>query len=189
MLYPGTLNAPHVIKFCSRVVPEHSPVSVVYQPEFGQPQNECFPIVEHRVSEFGGEQVIGWAIWERPGVFIEAEFHSVWRNPTGQLIDVSPRPYNFKETTFLPDPSRKYTGRQVDNVRCPLVKDQDVTRFLYLASRRYQIMNTGSLAEQHGEITLPKKLYREYMQVMKEAAALELKIARKYPAGFSEEVL
>lgn len=185
MLYPGTLGAPHVIGFCSEIVSENSPVSVICEPDFSQPENECFVVVEQRTSKLGGEHVFGWAIWESPRVFIEAEFHSVWRSPEGDLIDISPRPYNFPNTTFLPDPNRKYEGRQNDNVRRALVDDRDVVRFLYLASKRHKIMNSGDLANKHGYVSLTKKQSRELKKVVKEATALELKISRKYSAGSS----
>lgn len=92
---------------------------------------------------------------ERPGVFIEAEFHAVWRSESGQCLDIVPRPLPFDSITFLPDPNRNYAGLQVDNVRKPLVKDNDLVRYLFLFKRRFAIMNTGDLAGQYGEIVLP----------------------------------
>ena len=55
-------------------------------------ENECFPLVDEYISNHGGERILGWAIWELPGLFIEAEFHAVWKAPAGELIDLSPRP-------------------------------------------------------------------------------------------------
>lgn len=178
-------NALHVREFCCGIVPEQVPATVVCQPPPNQPENECFSILPGHVSSFGGEQVIGWAIWERPGVFIEAEFHAVWLSPTGEYIDISSRERRFDVITFLPDPNRKYIGRQVDNLRQPLVKDHDVTRFLYLAKRRFEILNTGNLADQHGYISLPKKLEREYMKTMKELARLQNRLYSRYPESHS----
>lgn len=175
------INAPHVREFCFGVVAEQEPVTVACQTLPNQPENECFSILPQHVSSFGGEQVIGWAIWERPGVFIEAEFHAVWRNPGGEYIDIATRSCRLDAITFLPDPNRKYSGRQVDNLRKPLIKDRDVIRFLYLAKRRFEILNTGNLADQHGYISLPKKLEREYMEAMKELVRLEKRLATRYP--------
>lgn len=177
------INAPHVKEFCLGISSGQEPINVVCQPLPNQPENECFSILPKHVSSFGGDQIIGWAIWERPGVFIEAEFHAVWRNPSGEFVDISTRSLRFEAITFLPDPSRKYLGRQVDNVRKPLVKDRDVIRFLYLAKRRFEILNAGNLADQHGYVTLPKKIEREYMEAMKEMVRVQKRLSIRYPEG------
>lgn len=180
MLHPSVVDALHVQDFCRDVVPNEKPIAVTCQPLSNMPLNECFPILADHVDKNGGEKIIGWAIWERPGVFIEAEFHAIWRSPDGENIDIVPRLYPFEKITFLPDPKRKYTGCQIDNVRKALVKDNDVVRFLFLAKRRVEIMNTGDLAGQHGYIVLPKKLEREYNMVMKELTRLESRLSRRY---------
>ncbi len=122
----------------------------------------------------------GWAIWEVPGVFIEAEFHAVWRNGAGELIDLTPRAIATERITFLPDPNRKYLGRQVDNVRKALVNDIDVTRYLRGASRTFHIKNAGDLANQHGTIELSTVAYLELRKVEKEMAKLYLRLCRRY---------
>lgn len=181
MIYPANISAVHVGEFCSGLVKGDHPVAVCCQPLMGQLQSECFSIVEQQVLKAGGQRVLGWGIWERTGVFIEAEFHAVWRSPEGELIDIAPRLSLLETITFLPDTNRNYNGRQVDNVRKSLVKDMDVVRFLHLAKRRFEILNTGDLADQHGQITLPKKLDREYWQLMKDMARLERRMQSRYP--------
>jgi len=64
--------------------------------------DDCFPIVAEQVAAEGGQQVFGWALWELPGVFIEAEFHSVWQSPAGELVDIVPRVRPF--VSVLPSP-------------------------------------------------------------------------------------
>ncbi len=49
-----------------------------------------------------------------------------------------------------------------------------------MAKRQFEIMNTGDLADQHGYISLPKKLEREYMEVMKELVRLEKRLSNRY---------
>ncbi|WP_157650159.1 hypothetical protein [Burkholderia ubonensis] len=130
----------------------------------------------------GGEQLNGWAIWEVPGVFIEAEFHAIWRDAAGELHDLTPRPqWPGSSITFLPDPKRIYRGRQIDNIRKALVKDSDVTRFLFLNRRMFEIMNAGDLADQHGLISLPPRAAREFRQIQKEMENLWRRLSRRYP--------
>lgn len=181
MMQSAILDAPHTQEFCREIVSVETPITVTCRPIPNQPENECFPIVEEYVAANGGERVIGWSIWERPGVFIEAEFHAIWRSESGQCLDIVPRPLPFESITFLPDPNRNYAGLQVDNVRKPLVKDNDLVRYLFLFKRRFEIMNTGDLAGQYGEIVLPKKLSREYMKLAKEVESLERRLDKRYP--------
>ena len=170
----------HVQSFCNRVVPGGTPVAVDCRPLAGQPVNECFAIVEQQVATHGGQQLTGWAIWEVPGVFIEAEFHAAWQQPNGQLLCITPRMQRFPSILFVPDPTRKYTGRQVDNIRQALVKDHDVNRFLHLWRRRFEILNEGDLADQHGAVALGKKALREFQQLEKDMAHLQRRLERRY---------
>jgi hypothetical protein len=139
-------------------------------------------MVDNHVCKRRGSAVVGWAIWESPGVFIEAEFHAVWRSPEGQLIDIALRSRSFTNIVFLPDPARKYNGCQVDNIRKALVRDNDVKRFLFLFHRKFEILNAGERAYQH-EVLLPKAALRELLALKKEIERLERKIQKKYPVS------
>lgn len=175
---------PHVLEFCLSVVADMEPLRIPCQPLAGKPFNECVVVVPEHAAANGGEQVIGWAIWERPGVFIEAEFHSVWKTPAGELVDVVPREYPFKAITFLPDPHRTYRGRQIDNVRKALVRDPDVVRFLFLAKRKTQILNEGHLADKY-DITLDElspRQRREILNLIDEGTKLEARLNKRYGA-------
>jgi hypothetical protein len=170
----------YVLDFCADVVPGSTPVPVICKPLPNAPDKECFPLVEDYVHEHGGSSKIGWAIWELPGAFIEAEFHAVWRSPDGQYWDIVPRARQCEKILFLPDAARRYLGKQVDNVRKALVRDNDVKRFLFLFTRQFQIMNAGELANQHGVISLPERARREGQAIQKEAMRLELRIKKRY---------
>ena len=179
-MIPAIHDATHTKEFCGSINTEDA-IVIKCAPVFGKPENECFPIVEEYITSHGGELVIGWAIWERPKVFIEAEFHAVWRSDSGECIDIVTRNPSHERITFLPDPNRKYTGLQVDNIRKPLIKDKDVIRYLFLFKRMYEVMNTGDLANQHGMIALPERLMREYMKLAKEAKVLHHRLEKRYP--------
>lgn len=178
---PANIEQVHAQSFISQVVPNGYPALVPHEPLSEKPLLECFSIVPEYVVSHGGKQLTGWAIWETPGVFIEAEFHAVWQDDEGLLHDLTPRPIPIRHILFVPDPGREYTGRQVDNIRCALVNDLDVIRFLHLFKRRFEIMNKGDLANQHGEIELPPKAIKEYRKLEKEMAQLHLRLSRRYP--------
>ena len=177
---PGNPALDYVADFCRHVAQDQIPIVIPYKPLPGKPQNECFSIIPEQVIAEGGKQLIGWAIWETAGLYIEAEFHTVWQDPQGNLIDLTPRPYHFETILFLPDPRREYRGRQVNNIRRPLVDDLDVTRFLHLATRRFEILNKGDLADQHGELSLPPRVVRDYRKIEKEVMQLQHRLIRRY---------
>ena len=173
-------DSEHVKNFCSSITPAVVPVTVQCQPAHNKPEKECFPIVEERIALEGGREVLGWALWEWPGVFIEAEFHAVWSPPSGGLIDITPRGLAAPNILFLPDPTRKYEGRQVANIRKQLVKDNDVTRYLFTFHRIFEILNAGDRAFQHA-VELPSKALKELNAVQKEGAQLERRLQKRYP--------
>ena len=174
------VHAEHVAVFSGKVVPGVSPVAVRHRPRLDRPQRECFPIVEEQIATQGGTMITGWALWEWPGVFIEVEFHAVWCAPDDALLDLTPNRMLPQEIVFLPDPRTKYEGRQIDNVRKPLIKDNDLTRFLYIFRRQFEILNQGDLAIQHGPISLPPKALKELPSLQKEGARLERRLQNRY---------
>lgn len=68
----------------------------------------CHINVFHRVQEAGGRLQYGWIIWQHHGTkFCEGEFHSVWVDPQGNEIDITPRPDGEESVVFLPDNTRR----------------------------------------------------------------------------------
>ncbi len=65
----------------------------------------CSDGVLEKIKHDGGGIRFGWTIWEWPGVLFTAEFHAVWIAPTGELIDITPKPANEKRILFVPDDS------------------------------------------------------------------------------------
>ena len=107
---------------------------------------ECFETVERRVAEKGGEACFGWAIWEWPGLFLEAEFYAVWRDIHGKLHDITPRPGDSRSVLFLQDPERVFDGRRVKPVRQALSRDPAVTGFLRACDDEFALINRGARA-------------------------------------------
>lgn len=170
----------HVLAFSARVAPGSAPRWVDCRPVAGEPRQECFAIVPEQVAAHGGAQLVGWALWEWPHVLIEAEFHAVWQAPGGELLDLTPHFLRVDRVLFVPDPNREYGGVQVDNVRQALVNDGDLTRLIVLHRRRFELLNQGELAHQHGQVALPARVWREIEALEKEMPRLEARLARRY---------
>ncbi len=100
---------PDVMALCADINPTATPTFVAYRPGSESLPQECYGNVERQVASQGGEYVVGWAIWERPELWVEAEHHAVWRGPDG-LVDITPHGIQIDRVLFLPDPTAPYAG-------------------------------------------------------------------------------
>lgn len=168
-------------QLCTQIVPGETPFYVRVVPLEGAQPNECFPVVNAHVNAFGGETIIGWCIWEHPNVFVEAEFHAVWKSPEGEYIDLTPKNETASKILFLPHPGLAYEGHTLNNVRLPISSHPALLEMLQAFDRRYEIMNRGDRAMQHGQITLEGPEAAEYTNNEREIAALGMQIFHLYP--------
>ncbi|QUM82004.1 hypothetical protein HWV01_17820 [Moritella sp. 5] len=181
------ISESYVKAFCSEISGTQ-PILVPCKPQYQERENECFQLVQDKIDEFGGTLVTGWVIWEKVGVFIEAEFHAIWLDPDGKYIDLNARDMfsNLKEILFIPDNETKYENRQINNIRKPLIDDPMVKKFLHLNTKRFEFMNRGERAYQHGEIELSTREKKEYSKLIKELIKLQQKIDNKYEAAVAQ---
>jgi hypothetical protein len=78
----------------------------------------------------GGSIQFGWVLWEdKQADFVEAQFHSVWKNPKGELIDITPRQDNEKRILFITDPNRQVFW--LTESKKPALKSFDNVRMRY----------------------------------------------------------
>jgi len=173
--------APFIRTFCKEISNE-APILIPYEPIPGKKLKECFSIVPEKVILDGGKQTIGWHIhvWKR--VWIEAEFHCVWEDILGRIVDVTPKLEKINYTIFLPAPDIKYTGRQIDNIRKPLSTDPDIAVLIGLYSDQFRHMNQGDLADKYGPVAeLGDETFRKrWLDIDNMVLEAESKIIRKY---------
>ena len=109
-----------VVDLCDKIAPGTRPLRVLVRAEPDAQVNECFFNVRNKIARNGGDIQHGWAIWERPGLFVEAEFHAVWVSPDKELLDVTPKVDGESAILFLPDPKEVFdeqTYVRRDNIR------------------------------------------------------------------------
>lgn len=127
-------------RFCFELLPQVEPCYVVHQAVVGAEVSQCFRAAEMQVRIHGGEKVLGWALWMWPKVMLEAEWHAVWRDPQGVLMDITPRPPGMRlnKIAFLPDPDGSSKGEAVGNIRKNLARGgrrEMVDRYIAQAQR------------------------------------------------------
>jgi hypothetical protein len=151
MVHAGTPRAvtPAILALCEQLLVEAAPQFLDVSPRGDAQILDCFPVVQQQAEQGGGEVCYGWRFWELPLAYVEAEFHAVWRNPAGDLMDITPTQTGATRILFVADPGRRYEGRQVNNVRRALAINPAVDEFLQAADAEFEFLNRGSRADQH----------------------------------------
>lgn len=137
-----------VRRLIDSVVHGAEPVYLDVQPEADAIVHECFLNVQAKVARDGGQMLCGWQLWEWPHVLVEAEFHSVWVSPAGEMVDITPKPEGERRILFVPDARRRYEGLAIDNVRMPLRDDLLIKHFIQMSEAIVQVMNRGERSSQ-----------------------------------------
>lgn len=148
-----------VASFCQSVVPGSAPVYVQCLPDGRCQANECFNNVQLMMSLYGGSMLCGWTIWLIPQIMIEAEFHAVWKFPSGELVDTTPHVHGEERILFLPDASASPPLKQRNNVRQAILDHPLVHEFIDRANRVFEVLDNypdGSL------VSLPESISTEY---------------------------
>ena len=174
--------SPELRRLIDRLVPTGEPVYVDVAPLDDASADDCFPLVDALVAQHGGESVIGWSLWEFPTLFVEAEFHAVWRMPDGSLIDKAPKQSPTQRVLFLADPARTYDGHQVNNVRSPLRPDPVLLAYLDTFDAQFELLNRGDRLGQHGMLQLVDADADAFYRIQGERAELHLQLLSLFPA-------
>jgi|ERR1043166_3802155 hypothetical protein len=132
----------HVLSLVAELAPSQRPQFVAVEPLPWAEELACIDVVDRCVSENGGRQVLGWGLWEWPGVLLEAEFHAIWEKPDGSVTDPTPKRGPVQKILFLPDPEARVVAFQKDNVRRPLAKRKEILDFIEINERFFQARNT-----------------------------------------------
>jgi hypothetical protein len=162
--------------FCNKVVAGSKPIYLDTRPVPGARIDDCFAVVERQVAQNGGERVLGWQIWQHAQIMIEAEFHAVWRDPSGVLRDITPKPGGISRILFLHDPGRRYEQRQVNNIRKALLDTVEVRELIAAADAQFEFMDRGERALEHGIITLRGRDRDEWLALRQRSEAAEYQV-------------
>lgn len=159
------------------------PVFVDVRPLPGAVQLDCFPTVIRHVETNGGSICHGWRFWGMPDIFVEAEFHAVWRRPDESLLDISPNQAGDDRVLFIPDPNRVYDGRQRNNVRRALTTHPAIHDFFRAADRTFEIYNLGKRAMKSmiADLSPSEVLELHELENLKISAYLQIASAKPRP--------
>jgi len=147
---------------------------------------ECFPNVATMVKKKGGKLVLGWHLWEIPGLLLEAEYHCVWEKPSGILVDITPQRPGYEEERILFVPRRKdRLGKNPpDNIRRPLSNDEDIALMCNLKEQYVKLSAQGEPEGTPGHYRLPIDVARRIEVIMAEHQTVMARLTERYPDRF-----
>lgn len=172
---------PYVIEFTKSISPDNNPFFIKITNNPSGIIKECVKNVENYIKLHKGEKVFGWKIWEWYGIMIEAEFHTIWRSPSGELQDITPEEQLFERVLFLQDATLNYKEEQIDNIRKPLNDNPDVKKYIKAHQSLFEFMNRGERALMHGEVEFSDKEMKEYMNLQLNISKLGMLVDNSVP--------
>lgn len=128
-----------ILEFCRSIDSTTSPRFVDVKPSGHAVLSECFDNTERQVFQLGGSVQYGWTIWETPGVLLDAEFHAIWRDQNGTLVDITPKDDGETRILFLPDNTRVWEKELVPNIRRVLDNSPEARKKLEIADALFAI--------------------------------------------------
>lgn len=180
---PATIT-PEILTLCRSLAATSVPEYVVVKPSPSARQMECYPNVERQIASSGGSIIYGWQIWEWSEVYLEAEFHAVWKTPAGELVDLTPKDQPTPRILFLEDPARKYENRMVPNVVFPLSEKPEVLELVAACNV------TGSFLEENlldgNQMALTTHIRYQALQHKKQQAMEKVRRLQKSMPGSPE---
>jgi len=169
---------PAIADFCRALAPGQQPAYVAVVPAPHGRRDDCFVVVAEQIRTCGGSIVYGWHITEWRHTFLEAVFHAIWKDSDSSLVDVTPKPTRECSILFLPDPHRRYDGRQVNNRRRALRPSPAFAEFDSAANDEFEFLNRGARARQlRVELTPPEHRTLRQIQWRRFRALLRLTIS------------
>jgi hypothetical protein len=174
-----------VLELCLRIVPSLQPTFIAITPDLDCEPADCFANVYRKIQRKGGGRIqYGWALWEWPGAFIEAEHHAVYEPPTGPpWLDVTPCNRGSRRRLFLPDDSATYDfeneGVLRNNVRLALSDDPLIEELFKAAQKRSAFYNQLPGV---GVISITAAEDQERQKIERRVARATLALAQKYGA-------
>lgn len=150
-------NDKYVDKLLDKMNVEYLPEKVPVIIENGAKKLNCFVNVQEKVIKDGGKIHYGWAIY-KSDIICEAERHSVWETPNGDLVDITPKDFDFNEILFVSDNNDfEYKGQLIDNIRINITNNKVVDDFIVLCEGKEKLYSYGERIDDE-RMSLPEPI-------------------------------
>lgn len=179
---PQNISRP-ILELCRTINAGSTSAFLPIRPEIGCEPLDCFNNVRRKTEKAGGRIQFGWAIWEWPNVYLEAEHHAVYVSADDQTFsDITPPAIEaITHRLFLPDDAATYDfqseGIRKDNHRVALTDDILVQQLFRTASEHNRILNS---IPGLGEVAVDRHTALQIATLERENARLSLEIAMSH---------
>ncbi|HEY4177963.1 MAG TPA: hypothetical protein VGM90_14045 [Kofleriaceae bacterium] len=163
-----------LVEFCASISETEEPGFVEVHPSIDSELNQCFVNAADVARRSGGSVQHGWMVHEWPDVLFEAQFHAVWRQPDGTLVDVSPN--DERRIFFLPDQMRVYVGERTPSIQRARSNAAEVLRFIQSCQELWRY-EADRWMESEGDVVLDtpfEKVMHRHLQAAKALSQFQL---------------
>jgi hypothetical protein len=168
-----------MVGFAESLVSGVAPLYVDSRTRIGETTTDSLAVVARHIAAEGGEQVLGWVLWELPAVFVEADFCALWRTPSGNLVDIVPRSVPTRRVLFLPDATR--TQASPPSVRRPAVSNPALIAYLATFDQEFALFERGERDEKTGRQRLAPADVPAYERLIAQRVQLNQQVLPLYP--------
>ena len=103
-ILPASPSDPAVLEFIAAWGLPDAPILLPYSDVgAGYGSDWCHVSSKAHAMRHGGRRVHGWALWYYEGAGVMGNFHSIWEDPDGVLVDVTPPKFQRTEVMFVRD--------------------------------------------------------------------------------------
>ena len=169
--------SPEILTFCLDEIGVRQPTFIPVIPTFDSAHGMCYDNALTEVERNGGEVVIGWLIWELPGLYLTAERHAVVKRED-RLRDVTPTILGERKVLFVPTDEDRVAYEP--NKYRPLAKHPLLDKFVSLQARNLALSMEGRFSSfefrrNDAEATSALERYRSMIETRRERKALRAK--------------
>ena len=176
---PKNADDPKVMELLAKIrrvgggiLSDARPFYVPVIPDPSSKVNECFVNVPEKIAKDGGESIVGWTL-RKETMLMSAEFHSIWKSPTGKLLDITPREdAPTSRILFVSAPEKVYEGKWVNNIDLNISENPLMDDYIACREAIFNITNRGERAHQ-------RKITRSMLSTAEENVLQLLEVSRE----------
>ncbi|MGZ0707306.1 hypothetical protein ACWPKO_03090 [Coraliomargarita sp. W4R53] len=161
-------------RFCESLCAGQAPIWISVKPPSYAQIGHCYENVEKRIKQKGGMPVFGWEISNLEDLWLEAQFHCIWKSPKGELVDLTPEQFGRNRVLFLKDNHRVYNGIPIDFRRFLIEgNDQDKVQEAWslqdqISAENDSLLNQGIDPQSQLGVSLIQPKLHEYKTLLSE---------------------
>jgi len=155
----------HILRTIAALGIHEKPIYVDIRPDVTSRTGDCFENVLNKVRIAEGEAAYGWQFAEY-AYMIEAEFHAVWKDPLGNLVDITPSgDPTATKILFVIDRNKTFSGKRTDNFRLNTTQNELVNDIIELEQAKFKLIDGAESVDADERVLFSKEEKVQYQLV------------------------